>query len=232
MRKVIYLLTVILFLCGCHKEEGFHYRIPLGGLQFDQKSMTLDYDFSFIQNEEGRYLGDSIQFDTLRFAVTLVGYCADHDRPFVLDTTLVTGQDSSQVARVTFLPPYRLKAGCYKDTVRVVLHRPAVRGKYTVGVTFDWDAVPGEFEKGVKEKLVFRINVTDSYPEPANWNDKYFGEYSEEKYAFYVTVIGDRFENFEEADGTRYNRLLHNALKAYKEEHPDEPKDFSFPENI
>lgn len=229
MKTIFYWGIMLLLLAGCQKEEVSPYADALGGLQFDYKSMTRSYNFSFVRNEEGKYLGDSLRSDTIRVALSLVGYVADRDREVVLDTTMIKGQSDTAIAQVTFLPPYVFRANRLKDTIKMVLYRPEKRGKYTIGITFDWDAMTGSFEKGTKERLVYRIDITDNYPQPEEWAEKYLGEYTEEKYAFYVTVTGEIYKSLDKKDGPRYNKLLRQALEEYNREHPDEPKDFDFP---
>lgn len=229
MKRIVYFILILSFFWGCRKEEAFRYADPVGGLQFGYSTLERDVNFSFMKNAEGRYLGDSIQSDTLKLALDVVGFPLDKDRAVVLDTLLVAGQDSGRVARVTFLPPYTFRAGRHKDTLKFVLHRPPARGVYVVGLTFDWDRTSADFGKGVKERSVYKLKVTDRYPKPEKWNNTYFGEYTEEKYAFYVTVIGEIMDNFKAVNGQNYNRKLRAALEEYNREHPEMPKDFTFP---
>ena len=56
----------------------------------------------------------------------------------------------------------------------------------------------------------------------------YYGEYSPEKHAFMVTVL--KMTNFDNTRIVRENKQkLHEALERYNKEHPNAPKDFTFP---
>ena len=76
--------------------------------------------------------------------------------------------------------------------------------------------------------------VSDRYPKPAGWDDVKYGEYSEEKYAFWVTVMQTVYENafFLEADWS-YNlnitKVLLKELDKYNAAHPGNHKPFDFP---
>ena len=64
--------------------------------------------------------------------------------------------------------------------------------------------------------------------------DEKYGEYSEEKYAFMVKVLRTSYQYFSWIPGSNWAydggvTDLINALNAYNAEHPDAPKDFTFP---
>ena len=67
-----------------------------------------------------------------------------------------------------------------------------------------------------------------------SWEDEKYGEYSEEKYAFMVKVLRTSYQYFSWIPGSNWAydggvTDLINALNAYNAEHPDAPKDFTFP---
>lgn len=234
MKQLLY-IGLLLLVWGCEKNEVPVYDLQKSSIQFNYKpdAMKLDYDFSFQYRtikgqwyDEYVYYGDSLQRDTISLYLSALGFAEGQDREFSLKTVPVKGQDSTLLADIEFLPSYHFRANHLVDTIQVVLLRPAQRGRYTIGITFDLDA-DSPFELGVEEQNVYQVNITDRYPKPDEWTEaEYFlGEYSEEKYAFYVTVLHKPLEYWASWD----NGTLRQALDDYNTAHPDAPKDFTFP---
>ena len=245
MKKILY-IGLILCFWGCTPNDILVYQEARNSIQFDYtpEGMTLDYDFEFQGRnlEDWRnayYYGDSLRTDTVKLAVCLLGFKEDRMRTFRLKAVPVKGQDSTRLADVEFESSYTFRENSLVDTVQFLIHRPAKRGRYTIGVTFDVSDAT-DFALGVEEKNIYRINLTDLYPKPENWRacEPYLGEYTEEKYAFYVTVLNQIYEwGYWESlqypwgsDFLGFIPKLKEALKAYNDAHPNAPKDFSFPE--
>lgn len=236
MKKILY-IALLLLVWGCEKSDVFVYDQPKSSIQFNYRpgEVKLDYNFAFQYEvvidpwgyEDRVYYGDSLRRDTISLHLSVLGLKDDMDREFSLKLVPVKGQDSTMLAEVELFPPYHFRAGQLLDTIQVVLLRPEKRGKYTIGITFDLDD-HSPFALGVEEQNIYRINITDRYPEPSDWQDaEYFlGKYSEEKYAFYVTVLQKPLQSWAYRD----NAVLREALDTYNAAHPDAPKDFSFPE--
>lgn len=235
MKQLLY-IGLILLVWGCEKNEVPVYEQQKSSIQFNYKpdAMKLDYDFAFQYKAEKDpwgyeyryYYGDSLQRDTISLYISALGFAEGQDREFSLKTVPVKGQDSTMLADIEFMPSYHLRANHLIDTIQVVLLRPAQRGRYTIGITFDLDA-DSAFELGVEEQNIYQVNITDRYPKPVDWSEAeyYLGEYSEEKYAFYVTVLQKPLEYWASWD----NEALRQALDEYNAAHPDAPKDFTFP---
>lgn len=235
MKNLLY-IGLLLLAWGCNENEVPVYDLPKTSIQFNYKAdeLKLNYDFAFqyeiVKGEwfdEKVYYGDALRRDTVSLQVSVLGFTEEQDREFSLKTVPVKGQDSVLLADIEFLPSYQFKANHLVDTVQVVLIRPGKRGKYTVGITFDLHA-GSSFELGAEEQVIYEVNITDRYPEPADWQyaEYFLGEYSEEKYAFYVTVLHKTLESWADWD----NVTLRAALEEYNTAHPDAPKDFTFPE--
>lgn len=243
MKKYIY-ISFFFLLAACQKEEILSYEQEKDGLQFNYEGMSKDYDFAMQtkivtkENEYGKlvptqiYRGDSISRDTISLFLSLMGHKNEANREFKLKAIPVKGQDSTKLADIEFFPSYSFHAGQLKDTIQVVLIRPETREKFTIGITFDMDDADALFDLGATEQAIYRINVSDQYKEPQGWDMQvdYLGEYSEEKYAFFVTILGKLYDPY--SDKMHFENLtLRNALKAYNKEYPDKRKDFTFPIN-
>lgn len=241
MKKYIYICFLFLW-AACQKEEILHYEQEKDGLQFNYEDMVIDYDFAMQkktvmkENDYGQlvptevYLGDSISSDTISLFLSLMGHKSDINREFKLKAIPVEGQDSTKLLEIGFSPSYSFHAGQLRDTIRIALLRPASRGEFTIGITFDTDGTDALFELGATEQSIYRINVSDQYKEPEGWNLQmdYLGEYNEEKYAFFITILGKLYDPYGE-DMHFNNLILRNALQAYNTEHPGKEKDFTFP---
>ena len=239
MNEYIY-LGLMLFLSGCDKEGILGFEQPKDCIQFNyspsEGKMQMEYDFAnqftLYRDEYGNlneyFLGDSIQRDTVSLNITLMGHAVDIDRQFRLKAVPVSSFDSLPMAPVEFSPSYTFRAGYLYDTVDVVLVRPAGRGRYAVGITFEREET-GSFDSGAEEQSTYLIFVSDHYDKPDNWSagEDALGEYSEEKYAFFITCLHQKFTPY--LDWEYYNPYLREELERYNRLHPDKVKDFVFP---
>ena len=158
-----------------------------------------------------------------------MGHASDVDREFKLKTVPLELLEELPLATVEFLPKYTFRANHLLDTIQVILIRPEQRGKYAIGITFDFEDESSLFDSGAEEQSVYQVMVSDRYEKPTDWaeGEDALGEFSEEKYAFFVTVLGKKFSPY--LDWGTYNQVLRNKLAEFNEKHPDTPKDFTFP---
>lgn len=231
------LITLLLALlaAGCQKEEPFVYNAVKSSIQFGMEPEAMSVDFNFaeahkiIKDEYGWdtpfYYGDSLLIHEIKLPVTILGVQYPERQQFYLKTVLIEGQDSTLKADVRPLQYYYFKANSLKDSILIEIHKPAKRGEYTIGLTFDLNS-ESPFEPGAKEQLICRFNVKDRYYKPNTWDmsEYVLGEFSEEKLAFIVSVTGMR----ESWWWDPYMDKIHKALRKYNSTH-EEPKDFSFP---
>ncbi len=228
-----------LVLFGCQKEDIVEYDLKKDCIQFDYTSaqMSLSYNFAeqyiSVYNDwgmlENYYLGDSLRRDTISLNLSLIGWEGNADREFRLRTVPLVELDTLPMATVEFQPTYTFRADQLKDTIQVVLIRPEARGRYGVGITFDVESKDAIFDIGVEEKSIYELYISDTYAQPDNWSVDYLGEFSEEKYAFMVSVLHMLYSP--NTDWSQYNQFLRDELAKYNDEHPETPKDFEFPVN-
>ena len=180
MNKYIYIGFLFLLL-GCQKEGIVSFDQKKDCIQFNydpqENQMVLEYDFAF-QSVVGKdewgyptniYLGDSISRDTISVSLSLMGHASDVDREFKLKTVPLELLEELPLATVEFLPKYTFRANRLLDTVQVVLIRPERRGKYAVGITFDFEDASSLFDSGAEEQSVYQVMVSDRYEKPADW---------------------------------------------------------------
>lgn len=227
--------------CSCEQKDSFPYTEKAGLYFFvpDKQSENPDalkreIDFALrIQGTDytGNLIayGDSLKSDTLRLPISLLGATSDQPREYNLKAVAIEEDNQLPVTDIIFANPYILEANAVADTAVIVIPRPLARGEYAVAITFDTSA---DFEESIYQQDNYQLFISDRYPKPSGWNDNIYGEYSEEKYAFWVTVFRRIYTNqviFDE-NWTQMNvATLIAALEAYNAAHPDNPKDFTFP---
>lgn len=235
MKNLVYLITLIFLISSCTKKDSFLYA-EKAGLQFHAAGGNLKTDYNFAMQTdpespvwEPYFYGDSLLSDTLVFRVDLLGEPTAEGRQYYLTTTTIEGQDPQKAPNIEFLNPYVLEANKIRDTIKIIIHRPESRGVFSTGVTFDLDKSKGTFEKGVIERSVMEFEISDRYAKPEGWNEQYFGEYSEEKYAFFITVLHMEFVPWMDWMFDSFKQTLKERLQQFNEENPDNPKNFTFP---
>lgn len=249
VKNILYICLLAWAFCSCEQKDSFPYT-EKAGLYFyvpdvkegenenpDALKREIDFAFTYYQefDEWGYpvvtyYYGDSLKVDTVRIVIALLGETSEQPRKYYLKTTPVE-ESENLPENIIFENPYIFPAGQYMDTIKIAITRPEKRGEYAIGITFDSEDPEGEFESNVAERNVFVCKLYNSYPRPYGWNDatSVFGEYSEEKYAFYVTILHTIYYDWHEQEWTGYKNQLKAALEAYNTAHPDNPKDFTFP---
>ena len=114
-------------------------------------------------------------------------------------------------------------------SIRVIFMRPEAGERVAAGITFDLEGTDAAFDEGAEELSVYNLYVENTYEHPNNWDEACLGEFSQAKAAFIVTILQTNLTGV--YDWKSVNVQLRKALEAYNAEHPDAPKDFTFPEN-
>lgn len=232
------LFVLSLVNISCSKDEMIQYHSEKDGIHFDYKKDQFKsiFDFAFqsedVLDEWGypmpHYFGDSLLTHKAQLIVSLLGRESAVDRKFKLKANQGEGLSPELIQ---FEDSYTFRAGRLIDTIEVTLKRPVKRGTYNVQVTFDHSDANADFSMGVEEKSHFTFQLKDRYPEPEDWEGRvdWLGAYSEEKYAFIVSVLHITYGYY--VDWGEYNEQLREALEQYNQKHPNNPKAFTFPVN-
>ena len=138
------------------------------------------------------------------------------------------GTDEVAKTFLEFEPSYVFRAGQLKDTVEVYVLNPGARVNYTIGIVLDTENSDPSLELGAMEKNEYQGLLSNRYPQPSQWDASVVGEFSEDKYAFMVTILGKLYDQY--ADWSTDLATLSEALNEYNVSHPGEEKDFTFPE--
>lgn len=246
MKRYIYIVSVLLFsLAACQEKEIIGYSIERDGLQFDydvdRMNVTVDFSQEYRPDtiwygepgnsdyfESRRYTGDSLLKKKIRLNLSLMGHAADNDREFRLKAVVVEGGDENATTFLEFDPSYVFRAGQLKDTVNVYVLNPVVRESYMIGIVLDAENSDPSLEFGAVEKNKFQVQLNNRYPRPSGWDESTVGEFSEDKYAFMVTILGKLYDPW--ANWSEDVKTLIKALSDFNEKHPGEEKAFIFPD--
>lgn len=241
VKNILYICLLAWAFCSCEQKDSFPYT-EKAGLYFyvpdlkdgesenpDALKMNIDFNFRKIGFNYNWYApivcGDSLKADTLRLPISLLGAASDQPREYNLKAIAIEDDNQLPVTDIIFSNPYILEANALADTAVIIIPRPLSRGEYAVAITFDTSA---DFEGSIYQQNNYNLFISDRYPEPNGWDENTYGEYSEEKYAFWVTVLGITYEYRWYMYDNGLNTLI-TALEAYNAAHPDNPKDFTFP---
>lgn len=246
MKRYIYIVSVLLFsLAACQEKEIIGYSIERDGLQFDYDTNQMRVTVDFMQEyrpdtiwygEPGNsdfyvdrwYTGDSLVKKKVRLNLSLMGHAAEYDREFRLKAVVTEGEDETATTFLEFEPSYVFRAGQLRDSVDVYVLNPVARVNYTIGIVLDAENSDPSLEVGAAEKNKFQVRLSNRYPQPSGWNTSVVGEFSEDKYAFMVSILGKLYDPY--ANWSADIKTLTKALNDFNASHPGEEKDFTFPE--
>ena len=88
----------------------------------------------------------------------------------------------------------RMRAGQLKGTVEVYVLNPGARVNYTIGIVLDTENSDPSLELGATEKNEYQVLLSNRYPQPSQWDASVVGDFSEDKYAFMVTILGKLYD--------------------------------------
>lgn len=239
IKKRLLLILLPFLLFACEEEKTFLFDEE-PGIYFSSDNIKLEYDFAFAKGEgldewgnpTQVYLGDSLKTDTISFVVFRSGKLVEDVNYFNLKLVEVEREDYEdelEPFEIEFFNPYKFEEGKGKTSVRAVLHRPELRGLFETAIGFELASNDTSFVNTINEFSRYKIKANDRYLRPRGWVDdtSVYGPYSEEKYAFYVTVLGMLYEDWHEFYPEMHLPKLRKALDDYNATH-DVPKDFTF----
>ena len=239
MRKYIYIVLSVFLLGACEKENVLEYQLTEDCIQFAYEAEDMELEYNFAEqtymglDDYGyptpKYYGDSLLCDTLELPLSIIGWESEEAREFKLKLVPVVELDTLPLAEVVLDPSYTFQANERRDTIRVIFMRPEAGERVAAGITFDLEGEDAVFDEGAEEQSVYNLIVENVYERSSNWDESYLGEFSQAKAAFIVTTLQTSLS--EVYDWAAENKPLRDALEAYNAEHPDAPKDFTFPVN-
>ena len=167
---------------------------------------------------------------TYRLVQRRVGEAEMSEIDFVKDT--LAPEEAANV--------FVFRGGETRNKVRFFLKRPAEYGEFKFDLVADTTAA--DYGPGITEYNSRRFIITNKVelPEGVTWNEKWLGEYSPEKYMFFMTILHIPFyktqeDAFNNANNNQFIKeciwqVLVDALEEYNNTHPDNKKTFVFPD--
>jgi len=170
----------------------------------------------------------SLQQDTVKVNVRVMGRTADHDRHF--RAVAVGDSTTAQAPQHYELLEGIIPAGQQDGYLPILLKRTADTQQRSVTLLLQLTD-GGDFTTGHPDMLHFRLSWADMLLRPAHW-PYYFGQYSTTKYRFAIDVLGvtdwqqaTRFNNGSEpglytaAQLQLFASQLNDAYKEYRKTH-------------
>ncbi len=185
-------------LTSCEKElpvydladDALNFKVTMSS----ETGKPIDKLYSFV------YVNDSVMNDTIWITLNTQGFVRDQDRSFRLCQANVdsvvnavpdvhyTSFDSPVMQKYCVVP-----AGENTVDVPIIVHRdPSLEEN---DVRLNVEVMPNEnFGKGVVEKRVYPIIISNLLTQPVNWESYYFGTYGPVKHRFMINETGLRWD--------------------------------------
>lgn len=188
----------ILGMASCHNAEMQEYsdipRISFVGTDAkgndSYEATRLKAALNFAENIKG----DTIQCDTLKVIVRILGDLAVNPLELYLSAEAVEGAEQPDFV---FFNPYVLKDSAYRAVLKVGVNRPVQRDKeYHGKIVFDFEQ--SDFASGLDSLLRYDVTVSDavtwellklSDTDWENYIQPYFGKYSDTKARFMIMAM-------------------------------------------
>ncbi|WP_166664790.1 DUF4843 domain-containing protein [Pedobacter metabolipauper] len=180
IKKGLLMLAAGLLFASCTKDKDLLFNEPTA---IYVVALPDSVDFSFATTPT------SVISDTLFMTYRIIGNAAPQDRTI----NLVARDGATAKAGYHYkLGPAVVKAGEFAAEVPVYVYRKAGLKDSTVQVIFDIKE-NADFKTGFPTRLRYKLTLTDILQKPSNWETTwktYFGEYSEVKFRFLLSVTG------------------------------------------
>lgn len=253
IKNIPYICLLLLFACGCEQKESFEYTdrdalyfmLPkeAGEPWTEGKPKALERTCSFVTfvEKEGelingwipRVKADTLTTDTVKqIRIAVAGTLSNMARDYRLKT--LEADSAQSTVSIQYAEAYNISPNSLNDTISFVVFAPT-EGNTSIGyVTFDTSKSP-LFPSTITGWDKLKI-TSIFYQKPKEWNNDIYGPFSQEKYAFMVEVLETEYEYYESISNWDESNMpdyclprLKESLKKYNEEHPESPKDFTFP---
>lgn len=179
-KKVFLIFAVGLFFASCTKDKQQLFEEP-----------TALYNYNFPDSMEFSFATtpNTVVADTIFINYRIIGNSVPNDRIINLQ---VRAGATAKAGYHYVLGPAVVKANEFAASVPVYLYRKPGLTDSTVQVIFDIKD-NDDLKAGYPSKLRFKLTITDILKKPTNWDavwKTYFGEYSEVKFRFLLSVTG------------------------------------------
>lgn len=227
LNKFIAATALVLAIVGCENDpyrwEGSAYARVVGPENWTLKTDSMEFTFA-------RYATDVEEY-VVNAEIRLIGKATDYDRDIVVkvDEAGTTAESEMYDLETSIVMPAGETVAPFDITLfrSVKLQDSTYRLKICV-------TDEGEIVSGVDEWNQLTIIFSDQLAKPTNWDDyltPFFGEYSETKYRFIISVTGVTDFTYGQEGGMQWGEMYNyqvtmaNALEEYNATHSEPLKD-------
>lgn len=209
LKFYIVMLALVAFIASCSKDQQLLFDEPASVYVYSTPD-SVDYTFATTPTTR--------TVDTISVNYRIIGNAAAADRTI----NLVPRTGATAKAGYHYkLGPAVVKAGAFSAVVPIYVYRKAGLKDSTVQVIFDVKENT-DFKPGFPTQLRYKLTISDILKKPTNWETtwkNYFGEYSEVKFRFLLTVTGKTNWNSSPLpqDSRYLSQRARNALLEYNQ---------------
>jgi hypothetical protein len=205
------ILAILLVIASCSKDKELLFNEPTA---IYVNSITDSTQYTFATRPTSRVA------DTVLMSYRIIGNSAPKDR--IINLVARTGA-TAKAGYHYKLGPAVVKANEFAATVPVYIYRKAGLKDSTVAVIFDIKENEN-FKQGFPDQLSYKLTISDILTKPTRWETtwkSYFGEYSEVKFRFLLTVTGrtDWDSNPNPQDSRFLSQRARTALLEYNQQY-------------
>ena len=215
---ILGLMAVGSLFTACSHEDPILFGGESDGYYFNYNSAedmtaTINFADSVVTDPQMGYVS---------LKVRLLGHLSDNTTAIKFKAEPVEGYEMPEVT----LPVAEVKPGEYDTSVKVGVARPTQENTtYAVKITFE------QADKSMKDFNSFVIYTKEVYERPDNWTDRYYGEWTAEKFKFCAKTLKNaafyREDTYKQSNV--YNPTLIYAVRDWHKEHPTEAIPYDIP---
>lgn len=223
--SILWLFALAFLTTACEKDEPPFYDMNEHGVYFDYEK---EADFKQEINFADHVLGDP-QDVKITLKMKVLGYLTETSRKAVLKTKAVEEYPEASVV----LPEVIFEANEYEKEIEITVNRPEERDTdYAISIYLDSEDANSQLGSGIAGKEEFVVYVKETYEKPTSvWGpgsmaQMYLGEWSVDKHIFLINLTqnNDYVQTlYDYYAVVGYNEQAVSALRAQRENNPDEP---------
>lgn len=191
-RKWYIICSLIILLAACQENEMDEFDNE-GAVYFQMNSM----DWSdVIDSVMYSFAGKTVEVDTVKLQVNLMGKAVDYDRTIqlVVDAANTTAEEGVHFEALK--TSYILPAYAYSVQIPVVLYGkdPQLENR-SFQLALQLEATP-DLQLGLSNRTAVRIIFSNRLTKPSYWDDYLiynFGTYSKVKHEYCIQILGEDF---------------------------------------
>lgn len=209
IKNGLLVLAAVLVLASCTKDKELLFNEPTA-VYVESRPDSAEYSFATSPT--------TVTVDSVLMRFRIIGNASSNDRVI----NLVPRAESTAKAGYHYkIGNAVIKANEFSAIIPVYVYRRAGLKDSTVLAIFDIQE-NADFKVGYPEQLRFKLTISDILTKPAIWDrswSPYFGDYSEVKFRFLLTVTGrtNWTSSPYPADSRFLSQRARNALLEYNQ---------------